>query len=131
MTDRNQQLVMRADVLSMALTVVSWSSFDSPVCGRCHIAIKAASRCLCVSLPEFRTLFSTPLSLCTSLKVRDQVSHPHKTCGRIKVLYILTQWFSTRGLPNNSLWSANLFSINFYFTIKQFIEHREFNVETI
>jgi hypothetical protein len=35
------------------------------------------------------TLFSNTLSLCTSLNVRDQVSHPYKTTGTIIVLYIL------------------------------------------
>jgi hypothetical protein len=36
------------------------------------------------------TLFSNTLSLCTYLNVRDQVSHPYKTTGRIMVFYILT-----------------------------------------
>jgi hypothetical protein len=35
------------------------------------------------------TLFSKTLSLCSSLKVKDQVSHPYSTTGRITVLYIL------------------------------------------
>jgi hypothetical protein len=34
------------------------------------------------------TLFSNTLSLCSSLKVRDQVSHPYRTRGKIIVLYI-------------------------------------------
>jgi len=34
------------------------------------------------------TLFSNPLSLCSSLIVSDQVSHPYKTTGKIIVLYI-------------------------------------------
>jgi hypothetical protein len=33
------------------------------------------------------TLFSNTLSLCSSLNVRDQVSHPYKTTGKIIVLY--------------------------------------------
>jgi hypothetical protein len=33
------------------------------------------------------TLFSNTLSLCSSLSVRDQVSHPYKTTGKITVLY--------------------------------------------
>jgi hypothetical protein len=33
-----------------------------------------------------RTLFSNTLSLCSSLSVRDQVSQPFKTTGRIMVL---------------------------------------------
>jgi hypothetical protein len=35
------------------------------------------------------TLFSNTLSLCYSLDVRDQVSHPYRTTGKIIVLYIL------------------------------------------
>jgi hypothetical protein len=35
-----------------------------------------------------RTLFSNTLSLCSSLNVTDQVSHPYKTTGRIMVLSI-------------------------------------------
>jgi hypothetical protein len=36
------------------------------------------------------TLFSNNLSLCSSLTVRDHVSHPYRTTGKIIVLYILT-----------------------------------------
>jgi hypothetical protein len=32
-----------------------------------------------------RTLFSNTLSLCSSLSVRDQISHPYETTGRITV----------------------------------------------
>jgi hypothetical protein len=35
------------------------------------------------------TLFSNTLSLCSSLNVREQVSHPYRTTGKIVVLYIL------------------------------------------
>jgi hypothetical protein len=35
------------------------------------------------------TLFSNTLSLCSSLNVRDQVSHPFRTTGKIMVVYIL------------------------------------------
>ena len=35
------------------------------------------------------TLFSNTLSLCSSRNVKDQVSHPYKTTGKIIVLYIL------------------------------------------
>jgi hypothetical protein len=34
------------------------------------------------------TLFSNIL-ICSSLNVRDQVSHPHKTAGKIIILYIV------------------------------------------
>jgi hypothetical protein len=35
------------------------------------------------------TLLSDTLSLCSSLNVRDQVSHPYKTTGNFLALYIL------------------------------------------
>jgi hypothetical protein len=35
------------------------------------------------------TLLSNTRSLCSSLNVSDQVSHPYRTAGRIVVLYIL------------------------------------------
>jgi hypothetical protein len=45
------------------------------------------------------TLFSNTLSLRSFLKVRDQVSHPYKTTGRIMayVMVILTFIFLDRG----------------------------------
>jgi hypothetical protein len=39
------------------------------------------------------TLFSNPLSLCSSLHVRHQVSHPYRTTGIITVLHILMFMF--------------------------------------
>jgi hypothetical protein len=39
--------------------------------------------------------FQTPPHLSSSLKVRDQVSHPYRTTGKIIVLYILIFKFST------------------------------------
>jgi hypothetical protein len=41
----------------------------------------------------FSTLFSNTLSLWSSLNVRDQVSHPYRTTGKIIGLYILTSTF--------------------------------------
>jgi hypothetical protein len=62
----------------------------------------------------FRTMFSSTLSLCSSPNVRDQVSHPYKTTGRIMVLYILTFYSWTAGgmtkdsEPNGSKHSLNI-----------------------
>jgi hypothetical protein len=39
------------------------------------------------------TLFSNTLSPCSYFNVRDQVSHPYKTAGKIIVLYILIFMF--------------------------------------
>jgi hypothetical protein len=41
------------------------------------------------------TLFSKNLNLCSFLNVRDQVSQPYRTTGKIIVLYILNLRFST------------------------------------
>jgi hypothetical protein len=42
-----------------------------------------------------RTLFSNTLGPCPSLNVRDQVSQPYRTTGKIIVLYILICMFLT------------------------------------
>jgi hypothetical protein len=42
-------------------------------------------------------------SLCSSLNVRDQVSHPYKTTGTIMVLYILTFTFMESRWDNKRL----------------------------
>jgi hypothetical protein len=41
-------------------------------------------------------LFANTLNLCSSLNVGDQVSHPYKTVGKIKMLYILILFFRQR-----------------------------------
>jgi hypothetical protein len=41
------------------------------------------------------TMFPYTLSLCSSLNVRDNVSHPYRTTGKIIVLYILICTFFT------------------------------------
>jgi len=41
-------------------------------------------------------LFSSTLSLCSSLSARNQVSHPYKTTGKIIVLYTLILKFLER-----------------------------------
>jgi hypothetical protein len=35
------------------------------------------------------TLSSNSLSLCSSLNVTDQVPHPYKTTGKIRIVYII------------------------------------------
>jgi hypothetical protein len=52
-----------------------------------------------------RTPFSNTLSLCSSLNVRDQVSHPNKTTGRILVLYILNVTFQDSRQEDKRLWA--------------------------
>jgi hypothetical protein len=60
------------------------------------------------------TLFLKTLSLCSFFKVRDQVSHPYSTTGKITVLYILifSSFYETGRQKdfgmNNSKHSLNL-----------------------
>jgi hypothetical protein len=50
------------------------------------------------------TLFSETLSLCSSLKVKDHVSHPYRTTGKIIVFYILIfRYFRETGRQNSYL----------------------------
>jgi hypothetical protein len=51
------------------------------------------------------TLFSKTLSLCSSLKVRDQVSHPYNTTGKITVLYILIFRFLGMKREDKRFWT--------------------------
>jgi hypothetical protein len=51
------------------------------------------------------TLFSNTLSLCSSLSVRDQISHPYKTTGKTTALYTL---IFRRTHKNLKKWSRNV-----------------------
>jgi hypothetical protein len=50
-------------------------------------------------------LFSKTLSLCSSSKVRDQVSHPYSTTGKITVLYILIPRFFHMRWEDKGFWT--------------------------
>jgi hypothetical protein len=68
--------------------------------------------------PQHRTLFSDTLDLSSCLNVRDQISQPYETTGKIIVLYILmfkflewkredkrlwTEWYQSPSPPPTSL----------------------------
>ena len=60
------------------------------------------------------TLFSNTLSLCSSLNISDQVSHPYKTTGKIIILYNLifkfsiANWKTKDSAPNDRKHSLTL-----------------------
>jgi hypothetical protein len=51
------------------------------------------------------TLFSENLGLCSSLKVRDQVSYPCSTIDKITFLYILVFNFFDMRREDKSFWT--------------------------
>jgi hypothetical protein len=75
------------DLICLIISGDDYKLRSSPLCN--FIRSPVTSSLLCPNIP-LSTLFSNTLSLCSSLNVTDQVSHPYKTTGRIMVLYILT-----------------------------------------
>jgi hypothetical protein len=60
------------------------------------------------------TLFSNTLSLCSSLNVRDQVSHPYRTTGKIIVFYIPNLTFLDSRWEDKSWMVARITGIQSY-----------------
>src|SRR5215468_10498431 len=76
-----------------------YRSLSSSLCSLLHSPV--ASSLLGPNI-LLSTLFSNTLSLCSSLSVRDQVSHPYKTTGKTTVLYTLIFVFLDSNLEDKS-----------------------------
>src|SRR5215471_6846672 len=74
------------DLTTCTILGVEYRSFSSSLCNILHYPVTSS---LLGPNTLLNTLFSNTLSLCSSLNVSDQISHPYKTTGRIIVLYIL------------------------------------------
>jgi hypothetical protein len=74
------------DLITRIIFGDEYRSLSSSLCSLLHSPV--ASSLLGPNI-LVSTLFSNTLSLCSSLSVRDQVSHPYKTTGKITVLYTL------------------------------------------
>jgi hypothetical protein len=82
--------LIRHDLTCLMISVDDYKLWSSSLCNFLHSPVTSS---LLGPNNRLRTLFSNTLSLCSSLSVTDQVSHPYKTTGRIMVLYILTVTF--------------------------------------
>ena len=67
------------------------------------------------------TLFSNTLSLCSSLNVSNNVTHPHTTTGKITVLYTLIFIFSDSKLEYKRFCTVEL-QVNIYIYIYIYIK---------
>ena len=74
------------DLITRTILGEEYRSLSSSLCSFLHSLL--TSRLLGPNIP-LNTLFSSTLSLRCSFNGSDQVSHPHKTTGKIIVLYVL------------------------------------------
>ena len=86
------------DLITRKILDEQYRSLSSSLCSFLHSPLNSSLLGPNILLS---TLFSTILSLCCSLNVSDQVSHPYKTRGKITVLYILIGTFLDRKLEDN------------------------------
>jgi hypothetical protein len=91
---------IRLDLTCLMISVDEYKSRSSSLCKFLHSPVTSSLLGPNILL---RTLFSNTFSLYSSLSVRDQVSHPYKTTGRIVVLYITLR-------KENKLWICEISS---------------------
>jgi hypothetical protein len=68
------------DLICLIISSHEFKLWSSPLCNFLHSPVTSSLLGPNILLS---TLFSNTLSLCSSLNVRDQVSHPYETTGRI------------------------------------------------
>ena len=79
-----------------------YKSFSSSLCNLLHSPVTSSLLGPNVFL---NTLFSNTLSFLSSCSVKDQVSHPYKTTGKITVLYILIFKFLDSNLEDKRFYT--------------------------
>ena len=75
------------DLITRTIFGEQYTLLSSSLCSFLHSPVTSSLLGLNISIS---TLFSNTLSLRSSLKVRNQVSHPYKITAKIIFLYILT-----------------------------------------
>jgi hypothetical protein len=78
-----QRRVENLDLITLTICCEEYKLCSSSLCN----FLRDPSSSLLGPNILLNTLFSKTLSLCSFLKVRDQVSHPYSTTGKITVLY--------------------------------------------
>jgi hypothetical protein len=76
-------------LLNMNILIILGEEYKSRSSSLCSFPHSPVSSYLFGPNFLLSTLLSNTLSLCSSLNVRDQVSHPYRTTGKIIVLYVL------------------------------------------
>jgi hypothetical protein len=90
------------DLIILIILDKEYKSCSSSLCSFLHPSITPSYFRSNILLS---TLFSNTLSLCSSLNVRNQVSHPYKTIGKVIVLCILIFKFFDSRQAEISFWT--------------------------
>ena len=80
------------DFITRTILGEQYRSLSSSLCGFLHFPVISSLLRPNILLS---TLFSNTISVRSSLNANDQVSHPHKTRGKVIVLYILPLYYQT------------------------------------
>jgi hypothetical protein len=90
------------DLIWLLIFEDEYKIWRSSVCNFLHSPVTSSLLCSNILL---RTMYPNTLSLCSYPSVRDQVSHPHETTGRIMFFYILAFTFLYIWPEDQRLWT--------------------------
>jgi 5-keto 4-deoxyuronate isomerase len=88
------------DLIILIILGEEYKSFSKSLCSFLHPPIIPFSRNILLS-----TLLSNTLGLCSSLNVRNKVSHPHRPKSKIMFLYIIIFMFLCSKHKDKRFWT--------------------------